>query len=825
MPIDFKKLGAQSPADTSLDPRQIFTALPKNKKYSFPRDVQTQVWEQWLQRKDKKDLIIKMNTGSGKTIVGLMILKSSLNEKKGPAVYITPDNYLKDQVIKEAKELGLPVTEDEHDAGFSSGRSILVINVSKLFNGKSVFGIGDTGIRIPIGTLIFDDSHSCISKIREQFTVSIGSTHPAYIRILDLFKDAIDTQSPTKYMEIQQGDPSVFVRIPFWSWRKQIDVIIKILLTYQTDKEVMFSFPLIKEIIKGCSGFFGGGKFEVSPAFLPIETIPSYLSSSRRIFMSATISDETELVTDLGCDSKSITKIINPKSAGDLGDRMILVPSLSNPQIADDELRNALSTYGQKMNVVVLVPSTKRAELWATFGAEIVHAQNSTMAVEKLKNSKKNFMVFVNKYDGIDLPDDACRILVIDCLPEAQSLSQKYENLLLSGSEIHQFKQINRIEQGMGRGTRSNEDYCVVFLMGKNLVNMLNRADSSKFFGAGTLAQLKLAESMTEQLKGQSLREIFQAVDACLSRNRDWVNASKGVLSDLTLNENAKLDALEINLKNANKLLLNGQYAKAAEQIQEIVNKCADPRVKGYVQQILAECIGYYDESNSQELLLSAKMNNPSILKPLAGVAYSRINQLGVQELAAKEFYKKYLEPNDMIISMQGVLEDLIFDEDLTSRFESSIEYLGKFLGFNTQRPDFVTNIGPDGLWAVGDQTFWVIECKSGVDADKLISKDHVNQLSGSVNWFNNKYDTINCFKIPVLVHPNHKLDQHASKVENMFVMDKGCIAKLKTSVNSYLTAISHKGAYKDADEIRKSLLANGLYGHESILKNFAIRI
>ncbi len=44
-----------------------------------------------------------MNTGSGKTTVGLLMLQSCLNEGVGPAVYVVPDNYLVNQVCDEAK--------------------------------------------------------------------------------------------------------------------------------------------------------------------------------------------------------------------------------------------------------------------------------------------------------------------------------------------------------------------------------------------------------------------------------------------------------------------------------------------------------------------------------------------------------------------------------------------------------------------------------------------------------------------------------------------------------------------------------------------------
>lgn len=42
-----------------------------------------QVLEQWFEKHASKDTIVKMNTGSGKTTVALLILKSCLAEKKG----------------------------------------------------------------------------------------------------------------------------------------------------------------------------------------------------------------------------------------------------------------------------------------------------------------------------------------------------------------------------------------------------------------------------------------------------------------------------------------------------------------------------------------------------------------------------------------------------------------------------------------------------------------------------------------------------------------------------------------------------------------------
>ena len=156
MGINFSKIGSGNVSNSALHPREIFTALPGKKegKYEYPRDVQTQVWDYWFSRRIQRDLVIKMNTGSGKTVVGLLILKSCLNEGKGPAVYVVPDKYLIEQVTEEANNLGIEVTKDHTSPRFLSGRSILIVNIYKLVNGRSVFGVGDRGVKVKIGSLI-----------------------------------------------------------------------------------------------------------------------------------------------------------------------------------------------------------------------------------------------------------------------------------------------------------------------------------------------------------------------------------------------------------------------------------------------------------------------------------------------------------------------------------------------------------------------------------------------------------------------------------------------------------------------------------------------
>jgi superfamily II DNA or RNA helicase len=235
MAINFSKLNIGNTSNTAINPREIFTALPNKKegKFEYPRDVQTQVWEKWFSRRNEKDLVIKMNTGSGKTIVGLLILKSCLNEGKGPVVYVVPDNYLVKQVIDEAENIGIDVTKDVNSPRFLTGKAILVINIYKLVNGKSVFGVGDEGKKISIGSIIIDDAHACLDTVEDQFMLTIDSRESAYKEIYDCFKESLYQQCKTKAFEIENRDRDAYMQVPFWIWQSKIDEISKILMKYK----------------------------------------------------------------------------------------------------------------------------------------------------------------------------------------------------------------------------------------------------------------------------------------------------------------------------------------------------------------------------------------------------------------------------------------------------------------------------------------------------------------------------------------------------------------------------------------------------------------
>ena len=135
--FDFGSLASTASIGAITDPVILFDALPnKANGYGYLRAVQKTVLDAWSPRRDERDVVVKTNTGGGKTVIGLLMLQCSLHEGKGPALYLAPEPHLADRVREEADRLGLTVVSDPEATKFISGDAICVTTMKTLVNGS-----------------------------------------------------------------------------------------------------------------------------------------------------------------------------------------------------------------------------------------------------------------------------------------------------------------------------------------------------------------------------------------------------------------------------------------------------------------------------------------------------------------------------------------------------------------------------------------------------------------------------------------------------------------------------------------------------------------
>ncbi|MFF3137694.1 hypothetical protein [Streptomyces mirabilis] len=78
MALDWDRIGTGD-SEAILRPRDIYAGLA-NRPWPYLRHEQGEVLDEWFDhRRDDRDVVIKQNTGGGKTAVGLLIAQSTLN--------------------------------------------------------------------------------------------------------------------------------------------------------------------------------------------------------------------------------------------------------------------------------------------------------------------------------------------------------------------------------------------------------------------------------------------------------------------------------------------------------------------------------------------------------------------------------------------------------------------------------------------------------------------------------------------------------------------------------------------------------------------------
>lgn len=815
MAFDFGKLALGGALSTITDPEALFDALPnKDDGYGYLRAVQSDVLEAWRARRESRDLVIKTNTGGGKTIVGLLILQCSLNEGRGPAMYITADAHLASQVRNEAESLGLAVTDSPDDESFRSAEAILVVSIGVLINGKTRFGLeGSTGVRQPIAvaSVVVDDAHAAVTELESKSTLRIPSTHAAYAKVLDLFADDLETQSSTTLLDIASGDPAAVLRIPFWSWRKQQSQVLAALHPHKTETAFEWAWPLLADELELCQAVVTAGGIEIKPACPPIQKFPSFAEAQRRVYLTATLAEDSILITHFDADPASVAEPVVPASATDLGDRLILAPMLLNPRIKHEEVREMAAGLAQKHNVVVLVPSHALAGEWAEVAAATVSTMEEIgQQVKRLTAGHVGLVVIVNRYDGIDLPGDACRVLILDGIPEAYTGIERREAAALRKSRAMTTRQVQRLEQGMGRGVRSRDDRCAVVILGAGLTRLLASADATSQLSPATRAQLAMSRTVAAGMKGARPEDIVSVIEQVVSGDQKFREASRGALKGVVYGP-ATIDPAARELRGAYNAAVRGDARAAvahAELAVAAAHAIGDFRYAGWLSETLAGYTDAIDSAKAQLDLANGRMHNLGILRPIAGVTYQPIKAATAQSDACRDYLRdNYSNGAELILGGQAILDDLTWNTTRTTEAEAALTDMAPHLGINSQRPEDENGVGPDSLWALGSHTYAVIEAKTGAQGDVIFKKD-INQLAGSVNWCRNQYGS-DAVIIPVMVHRKSLVERTGTPPTGTKIIDAEGLKALKTALGSFMLALGDDLGNSTA--IGSQLVANRL--------------
>lgn len=729
------------------NPLRIFESLTLRGTVENIWGPQSEALQSWHSERDRRDVVVEMNTGGGKTLIGLLIAQSIVNETSGQVVFVSPTIQLVQQARMRAEECGLEVATYydrtwTNEEAFTTASGPCLTNYAAVFNGKSIFRKKD------IGAFILDDAHVAGSSIRASFTLRLPPSNVAHKKVIALFRTYFEKSSQAQELDaLLNGDWMPLLFVPSFEVNRHSQRLAQILVQegIPEDKSTLFAWEYLRDRLNQCAVFISAGGVEISPVSLPLLTLDYFSGSARRIYLTATMPSPVQLAQSFGVPD---TFIIRP--GGKSGDSQRLF--VFAPGDTDEEQREWTKGVFKKYKACIIAPSKKQAGEWIDV-ATLYDGSGGQAAVEDFKKTappKK--MVMAARYDGVDLPGDSCRILVLDGIPLGSFAIERFVDEGLNLASTRTSTTAIRLTQAIGRIFRSNTDHGVVILCGDEIKNWLRSPAHQAFLPALLQKQLQFGMQLSD-LVAQNETSYENLIDAILKGDKEWDRLYRSSIDEYDISEHAAPRPWLIEAASKERLaflpLWQGNFAKAAVSLKTLADfvSPSDKKLAAWYTHWagLAEEIGgqplsavksYLEAANRCSLLGRPSVSSKTVIASGANPAP------GAQATCVAEYAAKSTRVHKALDSIRKNLQY----GDNTNLLEEALATLGKLLGLESTRPDNAPNpnekTGPDVLWRhLSTKSGVALEAKTNKKAgSQYQKKDDIAQFHDHVAFLGKKF-------------------------------------------------------------------------------------
>lgn len=794
--MDFSKLTVPASAKRPTAPIEIFEKLPNLP--GTPNDIwrgQTHALTEWHNHRRANDVLISLNTGAGKTLVGLLVAQSLVNEGVENVVYVCATIDLVKQTAREAAKIGLTCTTRVEGAFdndlFASGRAFCITTYHALFNGLS-------NIRRKFfpGAVIFDDAHVAESILRQSLTLRIeNQKHPELFRgVCSLLEPYFQNlQRRGEFKDTQDGNHPTIV-FALTSALRQCEQQLSALFNrhnIESHKDLKYPFAYLKDKLDRCTIIFGNGACEIAPPFLPVLALDVFDRPIRRIYLSATLNYKTDIARAFG---RVPEVAIEPKSDAGNGERLILFGRLlSGGEITASFAKKLSKTH----KTLIAVPSSKVARGWSDAGQPPSPADFSSH-LESFRKAKEGAFVLVSRVDGIDLPHDTCRTMIIDGLPAGGTLLERYQWEFLHMRNFHAARVANRLIQLFGRINRGRNDYGVFILNGKELNSWLSNDRNLALLPELLQRQVILGRFVQEQMKIVTDHKVFEIINSVLGRNPTWLQFYGDNINQRNLDEEQveRTEILEQRLTEAALAevkfashMWEGEFNEARSILEGVIEETAraDTALAGWHSVWIGACYELEGDMESAYLAYSRARRNlgrnlalptkvreatDSISEAASPFAASVYRIIGI---SSSDIYQREIK------ALRSRLQDL--SGASPKRMEESARVLGEMLGFESSRPDNDVGTGPDVLWIDNlNRQAIAFELKTDKGTPARYAKRDISQGHDHLSWVRENCKGINCLGL-LYIGPSGICDDAANPAGEMWLSDQQSFVILRDKV------------------------------------------
>lgn len=799
--MDFSKLGSTKKPKAPTNPIKIFETLPS--LAGTPNDLwrgQAKALSEWEEVRAKRDVLISLNTGAGKTIVGLLIAQSLVNEGLENIIYVCSTIDLVEQTSKEATRIGIDHTTrirgDYSNNLFEIGKGFCITTYAALFNGLS-------SIRrhyFPMA-IIFDDAHVAESLLRDAFTLRIAACDEEVLfnEIAELFRPHFrELGIPGKFDDSLDLSKQNTAFVAPGGLYERSERLLEILRRHgvKTDGDYKYSFAWLEDRLDCCAAIFTRGVFELTPPFLPSLALDIFEQNIRRVYLSATLQSQTEFIRTFG---RQPARIITPTNDAGNGERLILDGSkLKNgfgPKFAKELVK------GRK--AIVAVPDYARASEWQDLAGPPTKEAFSEALSEFRENRGDGAFILVSRVDGIDLPHDTCRIMIMDGVPSATSLLERYQWEWLNMDNVQASRVANRLAQLFGRINRGRNDYGSFLLQGDGLSKWIARDRNLALLPPLLQKQILIGREVQTEFELDEGDGVIKLVDRVLGRDAGWLDYYQREVKLAELDQDQVQRAQQAEPIMIAATLSESKYAAAMwsrdaatarRELEKTIDKTAthDAKLSGWHSVWLGatyELNGDKESAYRAYGLAMRRLNRSMTLPSPFGLVSKKVVSRDLNE------FGKSL--NDLLSYQEGtkfenVLQELtatlaLIDIGTPNQAEAGMRQLGELLGFTAIRPDNDEGTGPDVLWLDEVQPRMIgFELKTDKNNPAKYFKKDISQGHDHLQWMEQTYRGYSPLGL-LYIGPDGSMDTKANPSDRMALCLPQSVGALKDRITALI--------------------------------------
>jgi len=377
-------------------------------------------------------------------------------------------------------------------------------------------------------------------------------------------------------------------------------------------------------------------------------------------------------------------------------------------------------------------------------------------------------LCLAGRYDGVDLPGDDCRLLVMAESPAAVGALERHLREHWKLGPLLRRRERTRLIQGMGRCTRDATDFAVIVLLGQSLIDGITLPIfATKLPGE---IQRELSWGMEQ---GEVARENSTALTEMII----------GLLTDEEYRRNANESIAEMDTPDQEpdefgddatgksevlylRAMWSNDYSGAYQVARRVADEIKKPELSGYRAWwlFLASIAAHlaYEKAGEIDCLQRAKaigINSGFLdkLLRLRSKSASISEKSDVLDVQAESIWNQIVSWGWQGPAFSKKIDEMLAGLSLPrdhTRFHIGLELLGQCLGAEVIRS--TAEGAPDIVW-IFHRRCYTFEAKAG----NHLSKKYVLQAKGHVDWVTAERSDLSDIPIqPLIVSTGNEIDE-----------------------------------------------------------------